>query len=57
MNKNTKRLISELVNNKNALINKLTEIHINKKILDSELQMKNYIRFFAYQTLGSKMVV
>ena len=32
----------------------LTETHLSEKILDSELQMKNYIGFCADRTLGRK---
>ena len=32
----------------------LTETHLNEKILDSEIQMKNYIGFRADRTLGRK---
>ena len=48
------QLISELANNKNTLTITLTEIHLNEKILDSEIQMKNYIGFRADRTLGRK---
>ena len=48
------QLISELANNENTLTITLTGMHLNEKILDSEIQMKNYIRFCAYQTLGRK---
>ena len=41
------QLISELANNENTLTITLTEMHLNEKILDSETQMKNYIRFHA----------
>ena len=46
------QLISELPNNENTLIITLTETHLNEKILDSEIQMKNYIGFRADRTLG-----
>ena len=41
------QLISELANNENILTITLTEMHLNEKILDSEIQMKNYIGFCA----------
>ena len=41
------QLISELANNENTLTITLTETHLNKKILDAEIQMKNYIGFRA----------
>ena len=44
-------LISELANNENTLTITLTEMHSNDKILDSEIQMKNYIGFRADRTL------
>ena len=47
-------LISELANNENTLTITLTETHLNEKILDSEIQMKNYIGFRADRTLGRK---
>ena len=43
---------SELANNENTLTITLTETHLNEKILDSEIQMKNYIGFRADRTLG-----
>ena len=46
--------MSELANNENALTITLTEMHLNKKILDSETQMNNYIGFRADRTLGRK---
>ena len=49
------QLISEqLANNENTLTITLTETHLNEKILDSEIQMKNYIGFRADWTLGKK---
>ena len=48
------QLISELANNDNTLIITLTETHLNEKILDSMIQMKNYIGFRADRTLGRK---
>ena len=45
------QLISELANNENTLTITLTEIHLNEKILHSEIQMKNYIGFRADQTV------
>ena len=48
------QLISELANNENALTITLTETHLNEKILDSEIQMKNYIGFRADRTLCRK---
>ena len=49
------QLISELTNNENTLTITLTETHLNKKILDSEIQMKTYfiqyIEFRADRTL------
>ena len=48
------QLISELANNENALAITLTETYLNEKILDSEIQMKNYIGFRADRTLGRK---
>ena len=48
------QLTSNLRNNKNTLTIKLTETHLNEKILDSEIQMRNYIRFRADRTLGRK---
>ena len=47
-------MIPELANNENTLTITLTETHLNKKILDSEIQMKNYIGFRADLTLGRK---
>ena len=47
-------MIPELANNENTLTIALTETHLNKKILDSEIQMKNYIGFRADRTLGRK---
>ena len=44
------QLISKLANNENTLTITLTETHLNKKILDSEIQMKNYIGFRADRT-------
>ena len=41
--KHTVQLISELANNEKTLTITLTETHLNEKILDSEIQMKNYI--------------
>ena len=46
--------MSELANNENTLTITLTEMHLNEKILDSEIQMKNYIGFCADRTLGRK---
>ena len=46
--------ISELSNNENTLTITLTETHLNENILDSEIQMKNYIGFRADRTLGRK---
>ena len=48
------QLMSELANNENTLTITLTETHLNEKILDSEIQMKNYIGFRADRTLGRK---
>ena len=48
------QLISELANNENTLTITLKETHLNEKILDSEIQMKNYIGFRADRTLGRK---
>ena len=48
------QLISELANNENTLTITLTESHLNEKILDSEIQMKNYIAFRADRTFGRK---
>ena len=48
------QLASKLRNNKNTLTIKLTETHLNEKILDSEIQMRNCIRFRADRTLGRK---
>ena len=48
------QLISELANNENTLTITLTETHLNEKILDSEIQMKNYIGFSADRTYGRK---
>ena len=53
--KHNVQLKSELVNTENALTNTLTETHLNEKILDSEIQMKNYIGFRADRTLGRKI--
>ena len=47
-------MISELANNENTLTITLTETHLNEKILDSEIQMKNYIGFLADRKLGRK---
>ena len=41
----------------NALTTTLTEIRLYKKILDSEIQMNNYIIFRADRTLGAKIVM
>ena len=43
-----------MANNENTLTITLTETHLNEKILDSEIQMKNYIGFSADRTLGRK---
>ena len=51
---NVQLLKSELANNENTLTITLAETHLNKKILDSEIQMKNYIGFSADRTLGRK---
>ena len=48
------QLISELPDNENALTITLTETDLNEKILDSQIQMKNYIGFRANRTLGKK---
>ena len=48
------QLISELANNENTMAITLTETHLNERILDSEIQMKNYIGFRADRTLGRK---
>ena len=48
------QLISEFSNNENTLTITLTETHLNEKILDSEIQMKNYIGISADVTLGRK---
>ena len=48
------QLISELANNENTLTITLTETHLNEKILESEIQMKNYVEFRADRTLGRK---
>ena len=48
-------LISELANNENTLTITLTETHLNEKILDSDIQMKNYIGFRVDRTLGRKI--
>ena len=48
------QLISELANNENTLTITLTETHLNEKILDSEVRMKNYIGFRADRTFGRK---
>ena len=48
------QLISELANNENVLTITLTETHLNEKIPDSEIQMKNYIGFRADRTVGRK---
>ena len=45
-------MISESANNENTLTITLTETHLNEKILDSEIQMKNYIGFRADRTLS-----
>ena len=45
------QLISELANNENTLPIRLTETHLNEKILDPGIQMKNYIGFRADRTL------
>ena len=43
-----------LANNENTLTITLTETHLNEKILDSEIQMKNCIIFRADRTFGGK---
>ena len=43
-----------MTNNENTLTIKLTEMNLNEKIHDSEIQMKNYIGFCADRTLGRK---
>ena len=44
-----------MANNENTLTIKLTETHLNEKLLDWEVQnMKNYIGFRADRTLGRK---
>ena len=48
------QLISELANNENTMTITLTETHLNEKILESEIQMKNYSGFRADRTLGRK---
>ena len=48
------QLISKLANNENTLTITLTETHLNEKILDSEVHMKNYLGFRADQTVGKK---
>ena len=53
--KHNVQLISELANNENTLTITLTETHLNEKILDSEIQMNNYIGFRADRTVGRKM--
>ena len=45
---------SELANNEYSLTIAFTETHLNEKILDSDIQMKNYIEFRADRTLGIK---
>ena len=47
-------MLSELANNENTLTITLTETHLNEKILDSGIQMKNYIGFRVDRTLGRK---
>ena len=47
-------MIYKLANNENTLTITLTETHLNAKILDSEIQMKNYIGFCADRTFGKK---
>ena len=47
-------MISVSANNENTLTITLAETHLNEKILDSELQMKNYIGFRADRTFGRK---
>ena len=44
--------MSEVANNENTLIITLTETHLNENILDSEVEMKNYIALDS--TLGRK---
>ena len=48
------KLISELANNENTLTITHTETHLNEEILDSEIQMTNYIGFREDRTLGRK---
>ena len=48
------QLISILANNENGLTITLTETQLNEKILDFEIQTKNYIGFRADPTLGRK---
>ena len=48
------QLISELANNENTLAIICTEMHLNEKILDSEIQMKNYTGFRTDRTLGRR---
>ena len=48
------QLISELANNENTLTITLAVTHLNEKILDLEIQMKNYIGFRADRTYGRK---
>ena len=55
--KHNVQLISELANNENTLTITFAETHLNEIILDSEIQMKNYIGFRADRTLGRKMGV
>ena len=52
--KHNVQLISELANNENTLTITLTETHLNEKILDSVIRMKNYIGFSLDRTLGRK---
>ena len=52
--KHNVQMIFELTNNGNTLTITLTETHLNEKILYSETQMKNYVEFRAYRTLGRK---
>ena len=47
-------MISELANNENTLTITPTETHLNEKILDWEIQMKNFIGFRADRTVGRK---
>ena len=49
-----KQKLHELANNENILTITLTETYLNEKILDSEIQMKNYIGFRADRILGRK---